>query len=97
MQEAQRENEQERGEAVKKRRKKREKKETLVHIHSAYWHATKAISQLNLYGSILAVPHINDDCWSALLECSNFITSIPNQFSPPDTNNTTLRRSSLSH
>lgn len=92
MQQTQKENEQVGGELEKK------EGDTLVHIHSAYWYnATKAISQLHLYGSILALPHINDDCWSAPLECSNFITSIPNQFSPPDTNNTTLRSSSLSH
>jgi len=81
--------------------KKKKNGDLWVRIHLDYWHkATKAISQRNLYGSILAVPHINDDCWSALLECSNFITSIPNQFSPPDTkktNNTNLGSSSLSH
>lgn len=52
-------------------------------IHSICWHATKAILQFNLSGSILAVPHINDDCWLALFECSNFITTIPNQFFTP--------------
>lgn len=68
---------------------KKKNGETLVHIRSAYWHnATKAISQLNLYGSISAVSHINDDCWSGPLERSNFITSIPNQFSLPDADNT---------
>lgn len=66
------------------------------HTHSICWHATKAISKFNLCGSILAVPHINDDCWLALFECFNFITTIPNQFFTPDTN-TTSRRHTLAH
>lgn len=66
------------------------------HICFICWHATKAISKFNLCGSILAVRHINDDCWLALFERSNFITTIPNQFFTPDTN-TTSRHHTLAH
>lgn len=51
----------------KRKKRKKKKVETLVFIHFAYQHAMRAFSQFNLHGSILAVPHINDDCWSALL------------------------------
>lgn len=70
-------------------------KETRIHTYIC-WHTTKAISKFNLCGSILAVPHINDDCWLALFECFNFITTIPNQFFTPDTI-TTSRHHTLAH